>query len=175
MNLWIISDQLISAIRTQGFKTMAEKQRVCTMVEISDQLECLISDSIEQDGGSYRIEVPKCEIDNGSIVPGETYRVAILSTETADEESDSQSQSRYTTSESTTQSPPVEQGDKRTLTIESVGDQGDGIAKVERGYVVIVPGARPDDKVEVEIQNARENVAFAEVIRTTSSTTDEGE
>ena len=54
------------------------------------------------------------------------------------------------------------------MTIESVGDQGDGIAKVERGYVVIVPGARPGDEVEVEIQNARENVAFGEVIETTS-------
>ena len=134
------------------------------MVEISDQLECLFSDSIEQSGGSYRIEVPKREIDNGSIVPGETYRVAILTTETADGESDSQSQSSSNTSETTTQLPPVESGDKRTLTIESVGDQGDGIAKVEQGYVVIVPGARPGDEVEVEIQNARENVAFAEVV-----------
>ena len=134
------------------------------MVEISDQLECLFSGSVDQDSGPYRIEVPKREIDNGSIVPGETYRVAILTTETADEESDSQSQPSSNTSETTTQSPPVESGDKRTLRIESVGDQGDGIAKVERGYVVIVPGARPGDEVEVEIQNARENVAFAEVV-----------
>ncbi|WP_193361376.1 TRAM domain-containing protein [Halococcus hamelinensis] len=145
------------------------------MVEISDQLGCLFSDSIEQDGGSYRIEVPKREIDNGSIVPGETYRVAILSAEAVDEERDSQSQSRSNTSESTTQSPPVKQGDKRTLSIESIGDQGDGIAKVERGYVVIVPGARPGDEVEVEIQNARENVAFAEVIEAVSSNTDKAD
>ncbi|RJT07509.1 TRAM domain-containing protein [Halococcus sp. IIIV-5B] len=145
------------------------------MVEISDRLECLFSDSIEQDGGSYRIEVPKREIDNGSIISGETYRVAILSTATTDEESDSRSQSHPDTSETTTQSPPVEQGDKRTLAIESLGDQGDGITKVERGYVVIVPGARPGDEVEVEIQNARENVAFAEVIGTVSSTASEEE
>ena len=145
------------------------------MVEISEQLECLFSGSVDQDSGSYRIEVPKREIDNGSIILGETYRVAILSTETTDEESDSQSQSPSSTSETATQSPPVESGDKRTLTIESVGDQGDGIAKVERGYVVIVPGARPGDEVEVEIQNARENVAFAEVIETMSSTADEQE
>ena len=145
------------------------------MVEISDRLECLFSASVEQNDGSYRIEVPKHEIDNGSIISGETYRVAILSTETADKESDSPSQSRSGTSEPTTQSPPVEQGDKRTLAIESLGDQGDGIAKVERGYVVIVPGARPGDEVEVEIQNARENVAFAKIIGTASSTAGEGE
>ena len=143
------------------------------MVEISERLECLYSGSVEQHGESYRIEVPQNELQNGSVVAGETYRVAILSTEQAGEESDSPSQSSSNTSESTTRSPPVESGDKRTLTIESVGDQGDGIAKVERGYVVIVPGARPDDEVEVEIQNARENVAFAEVIGTASSTADE--
>jgi len=49
------------------------------------------------------------------------------------------------------------------VTIESLGDQGDGIAKIDRGYVVIVPGTRPDDEVTVEIENARENVAFARV------------
>ena len=49
------------------------------------------------------------------------------------------------------------------MTIESLGDQGDGIAKIDRGYVVIVPGTRPDDEVTVEIENARENVAFARV------------
>ena len=42
-------------------------------------------------------------------------------------------------------------------------DQGDGIAKIDRGYVVIVPGTRQDDEVTVEIENARENVAFARV------------
>ena len=145
------------------------------MVEISERMECLYSGSVEQHGESYRIEVPQNEMQNGSVVAGETYRVAILSTEQTGEESNSPSQSSSNTSESTTQSPPVEQGDKRTLTIESVGDQGDGIAKVERGYVVIVPGARPDDEVEVEIQNARENVAFAEVIGTASSTAVEQE
>ena len=141
-----------------------KNEEITQWLKFQTELECLFSGSVEQDSGSYRIEVPKHEIDNGSIVPGETYRVAILSTETADEESDSQSQSSSNTSETATQSPPVESGDKRTLTIESVGDQGDGIAKVERGYVVIVPGARPGDEVEVEIQNARENVAFAEVV-----------
>ena len=141
------------------------------MTEISDRLKCLFSSSIEQNGESYRIGVPKHEINDGSVVPGEIYRVAILATETADEESDPQSQSSSDTSRSPTQSPPVERGDKRTVTIESVGDQGDGIAKVEQGYVVIVPGARPDDEVEIEIQNARENVAFAEIIEPVSSDT----
>ena len=49
------------------------------------------------------------------------------------------------------------------MTIESVGDQGDGIAKTDRGCVLIVPGARLDDEVTVEITEVRQNVAFAEV------------
>ena len=139
------------------------------MVEISERMECLYSGAVEQHGESYRIEVPQNELENGSVISGETYRVAILATETSNGESDSRSQSPSSSSETMTQSPPVETGETRTVTIESIGDQGDGIAKVERGYVVIVPNARPGDEVEVEIQNARENVAFAEVIEAASS------
>jgi len=36
--------------------------------------------------------------------------------------------------------PPVEAGETRTVEIEDVGDQGDGITRVERGFVVIVSG-----------------------------------
>ncbi|ELY69193.1 hypothetical protein C488_20937 [Natrinema pellirubrum DSM 15624] len=50
------------------------------------------------------------------------------------------------------------------MTIETVGDQGDGIAKVERGYVVIVPGAQPGDEPTVEIEQVQENVAFASIV-----------
>jgi predicted RNA-binding protein with TRAM domain len=60
--------------------------------------------------------------------------------------------------------PPVDEGEVRDVTIESVGDQGDGIAKVERGYVVIVPDAQPGDQPTVEIEQVKENVAFARVL-----------
>jgi predicted RNA-binding protein with TRAM domain len=46
-----------------------------------------------------------------------------------------------------------------------MGDQGDGIARVDRGYVVIVPDAGVGDRVTVRIKEARENVAFAEVVK----------
>jgi len=36
-------------------------------------------------------------------------------------------------------------------------------AKVERGYVVIVPGAHPGDEPTVEIEQVQENVAFASI------------
>ena len=69
------------------------------------------------------------------------------------------------------QAPPVESGDVREATIESLGDQGNGIAKVEQEYVVIVPAARPGDEVTVEIENARESVSFAEICDSEPTTT----
>ncbi|SDD77190.1 Predicted RNA-binding protein, contains TRAM domain [Natrinema hispanicum] len=60
--------------------------------------------------------------------------------------------------------PPVEEGEVRDVTIETVGDQGDGIAKVERGYVVIVSGAQPGDEPTIEIEQVQENVAFASIV-----------
>jgi len=58
----------------------------------------------------------------------------------------------------------VEEGERRTVTVETVGDQSDGIAKVERGYVVTVPEARPGQRPEVRIKEVRQNVAFASII-----------
>ena len=131
------------------------------MVEIPDRLECLFSASVEEAGDSYSIEVPKDEAERGTISAGETYRVVLLENTPADESEPSHTDTASTSS--TTPRPPVSTGDTREVTIETLGDQGDGIAKIERGYVLIVPGARPDDEVTVEITQVRENVAFADV------------
>lgn len=63
------------------------------------------------------------------------------------------------------QQPPVSEGQTREVEIESLGDQGDGIAKVERGYVVIVPDTEVGERVTVRLDKVRENVGFAEVIK----------
>ena len=133
------------------------------MVEIPDQLMCMFTDSVTEAGDAYTIEVPKEELDVGAIRAGETYRVVILE-DAAPAGSDDQQQDPSTNSPaSATSKPPVSEGTIHEVTIESLGDQGDGIAKTDRGYVLIVPGARPGDEVTVEITNVRENVAFAEV------------
>ncbi|EMA46634.1 hypothetical protein C448_06013 [Halococcus morrhuae DSM 1307] len=133
------------------------------MVEIPDRLACLFTDSVTEAGDSYTIEVPKEELDVGAITAGETYRVVILE-DSGPAGSDDQQQDLSTDSAaSVTSKPPVSEGAIREVTIESLGDQGDGIAKTDRGYVLIVPGARPGDEVTVEITEVRENVAFAEV------------
>ena len=126
------------------------------MVEIPDQLESLFTGSIEKDDDSYRVEVPEDALDLGTVSAGETYRVAIL----GDSHS---SENQEQPSVGSTPTPPVDTGDIREVTIETLGDQGDGIAKIERGYVLIVPGARPDDEVTVEITDVRENFAFTSV------------
>ena len=69
-----------------------------------------------------------------------------------------------TTTRADPNGPPVTEGERRTVTIETLGDEGDGIAKVERGYVVIVSDAEPGVSVTVEITNVRENVSFASIV-----------
>lgn len=137
------------------------------MLELPDRLECLFTASVEQRGDSHSIEIPRSELEQGAISSGETYRVAILPSPPRNRDADTRQQNRSVSASesmaSASQTPPVSEGDVREVTIETLGDQGDGIAKIERGYVVIVPGTRPDDEVTIEITQARENVAFAQV------------
>lgn len=134
------------------------------MVEIPDRLECLFSASVEQGDTTYSIEIPRSEHE--AVRSGETYRVALLPSPPQTGDTDTRQQNDAASSSETmgdASQPPVSEGDVREVTIETIGNQGDGIAKVERGYVVIVPETEPDDEVTVEIEQARENVAFAQV------------
>lgn len=128
-------------------------------MEISEKLLCLFSAQIEEQNGSYVVEIPKQELRAGSIHGGETYRVAVLSSELGGE-----SEEIETETEKRATKPPVEEGERRVVEIEDIGEQGDGIARVERGYVVIVPDTERGDRVTVKITDVRQNVAFAEVV-----------
>ncbi|ESS08881.1 MAG: putative RNA-binding protein, contains TRAM domain protein, partial [uncultured archaeon A07HN63] len=66
--------------------------------------------------------------------------------------------------QSTKQEPPVEIGETRELEIDSLGDQGDGIARVDRGYVLIIPDTEVGERVTVRIETTKQNVAFADVV-----------
>lgn len=131
-------------------------------MEISEQLRCLFSAQIEQRGDTYTIEIPKEELDLGTIEAGSTYRVALLSTESA-QPSSTETTTRTSQRDRTAPEPPLEEGERRRVEIEEIGDQGDGIAKVERGYVVVVPDTDKGERVEIEVTDVRQNVAFAEV------------
>ena len=129
-------------------------------MEISEQLRCLFSANVEERGDSYVFEVPEQEIRLGDIREGETYRVAVLPSPSSDEATDTDT---TTERERGPPTPPVEEGEQRTVEIEDIGDQGDGITRVERGFVVIVPDTEQGERVSVEITDVRETVAFAEV------------
>jgi len=129
-------------------------------VEISEKLLCLFSAEVSDDGDSYVVEVPRREVDTGSIQPGETYRVALI----AAEESAESSEDDATTKAPNEPQPPVESGEIRYVEIEDIGKQGDGIARVERGYVIIVPGAEIGERVKVEISEVKSNFAVGEII-----------
>jgi len=141
------------------------------MAEISDSLRLLFETSVEDEGDRYTVAIPSEIVENGSIEVDESYRVALLAAEAADrtttptpEEEERTSVSAPEPDPSHSQGPPVEEGEVRTVSIDTLGDQGDGIAKVERGFIVIVPGTKPGDRVEVEITDVKETVAFAETV-----------
>lgn len=128
-------------------------------MEISEKLLCLFSADVTAEDDRYVVEIPRREIETGSVDSGETYRVAIISgdEETVDEQS-------TTETPPTEPQPPVENGEIRYVEIEDIGKQGDGIARVERGYVIIVPGADVGDRVKVEITEVKSNFAVGEII-----------
>lgn len=144
-------------------------------MKISDDLHCLFSATLQERRDSYVIEVPKQEVETGNLDPGSVYRVAMLGAE------QTQAVSTETASNTTTESapepesngganyadpePPVESGETRTVEIENIGDQGDGIARVERGYVVVVPDTEKGEKVTIEVNDVKQSVAFAEVLK----------
>lgn len=137
-------------------------------MEISEQLRCLFSAQVEHRDGSYWLSVPEHELRLGDLSEGETYRVAVLpSTGGASEESNTDSESdsgSHVGRPRDAPEPPVEEGERRDVEIEDLGDQGDGITRVERGFVVIVPDTKESERVTIEITDVRENVAFAEVV-----------
>lgn len=60
---------------------------------------------------------------------------------------------------------PIREGDERDVTVRTTGDEGDGIAKVERGFVLIIPDAEAGDEVRVTVTDVHETFAFARVVQ----------
>lgn len=63
---------------------------------------------------------------------------------------------------------PVKVGEELDVTIEAVGEKGDGIAK-KNGFVIFVPGAQQGDTVKIRITKVFKKMAFAEVVGEGSS------
>jgi len=116
-----------------------------------------------------RAEIPKQEVDIGYIDPTENYQVGVVK----QPGENSQPTPSQTNDDSSQQpeldQPPVSTGETRAVEISELGDQGDGLARVERGFVVIVPNTQKGERVRIEIETIRETVAFAQVIERLSS------
>jgi predicted RNA-binding protein with TRAM domain len=133
-------------------------------MNISEDLLCLYSATVEHQEDSYVLEVPEQEIENGDLSDDEVYKVALIETASDRTEAPRDSSEREQPTESEP-SPPADEGDIREVEIEGVGEQGDGVGKIDGGYVVIVPGTEPGDVVTVEIETVRSNFAIAETIQ----------
>jgi predicted RNA-binding protein with TRAM domain len=129
-------------------------------MNIPEQLSCLFTAEVQAQDDSYTIEIPKNEIETGYANLGNNYRVAVLTSPT--ESSDTVEPSPDTSQDS--QQPPVTEGETRTVEIEDIGDQGDGITRVERGFVIIVGDTEKGEQVRIKIDTVQENVAFATVV-----------
>jgi hypothetical protein len=88
-----------------------------------DELRCLFNAELVETDAGHAVEVPASEVETGHLEVGDVYRVALVGGErpAADEAAPSEPQ------------PPVEEGELRYVEVEDMGDQGDGIARVERG------------------------------------------
>lgn len=128
-------------------------------MEVPDQLLCLFSAELTERDGSYVLEVPDQERHLGEVEVGQKIRVAILPSA-----GDSDSREDRATKERGPHEPPVDEGETRVVEIEDLGEQGDGIARVERGFVVIIPDTDRGERVRIEITDVRENVAFGTVV-----------
>jgi predicted RNA-binding protein with TRAM domain len=141
-------------------------------MNISDDLLCLYSARVTEQSDTYTIEVPKREVQQENVLSGETYRVALMSSEIDESASETDTQDEETVQDDSQSSgrdaqtdPPVSEGEMREVEIESLGDKGDGITKIDGGYVVIVPDTEVGERVTIRLDDVRENVGFAEVIK----------
>jgi len=60
--------------------------------------------------------------------------------------------------------PPVAENDILEVEIESMGSKGDGVAKVDSGYVLMVPDTEVGEEVTVEVESVQDTYSFARVV-----------
>lgn len=59
--------------------------------------------------------------------------------------------------------PPVREGEEVDVTIEAVGEKGDGIAK-QKGFVLFIAGTKVGERVKIRITRVLAKVGFGQVI-----------
>ena len=59
--------------------------------------------------------------------------------------------------------PPVQVGEELDVTVEAVGEKGDGIAK-KNGFVLFIPGVKEGERIRVKVTKVLSKVGFAEKV-----------
>ncbi|MEE9150292.1 MAG: TRAM domain-containing protein [Thermoplasmata archaeon] len=70
--------------------------------------------------------------------------------------------------------PPVIEGKTYSVKIESIGREGDGIAKIE-GFVVFIPKTEVGEELDVRINKVTRRVAFGERVGEEETKEEKGE
>jgi predicted RNA-binding protein with TRAM domain len=65
--------------------------------------------------------------------------------------------------------PPVREGEEVDVTIEAVGEKGDGIAK-QKGFVLFIPNTKAGERVKIKITRVLAKVGFGQVIGPATTT-----
>lgn len=163
-----------------------------TMV-VPENLMSLYSARIKDNNGVYYIPVPADEVDNGVLDQSKQYRVGLIETDTqsvGSHSTPSQSGNRPNNSgrgkqntkydssggvstgrgrssqqQRNATSPPVSEGDQLEVKITSYGEEGDGVARTEEGYVIFVDAdVELGEDVMVQMKNVNKNYGFADVV-----------
>ncbi len=58
---------------------------------------------------------------------------------------------------------PVKEGEEYDVTVESVGEKGDGVCKVN-GFVIFVPGVQQGENVRVKVNKVLKRFSIGEVV-----------
>jgi predicted RNA-binding protein with TRAM domain len=58
-------------------------------------------------------------------------------------------------------SPPVKEGEELDVTIEAVGEKGDGVAK-HKGFVLFVPNTKAGERVHIKVTRVLQKVGFGQ-------------
>tara|TARA_A100001037_G_scaffold306718_1_gene354534 strand:- start:18119 stop:18508 length:390 start_codon:yes stop_codon:yes gene_type:complete len=125
---------------------------------MSGQHHPLFFSTVESNEEFHFIKIPLQEFINSNLNEDELYRVLFLQKSPITNSSISSSLSPHSAK------APVNPGDVCEVTIEDIGSEGDGIAKVGLGYIIFVPKTDIGHKVKIKINTVAKKYAFAEVV-----------
>lgn len=135
------------------------------------QAPIVFSEEVLEDGERYVIEIPPSLEGDTGVHPDETYRIALISDASELIRRAGQGDSKEATRAPNTSEPtasrtaPVSTDETLSVTITADGTHGDGVAKVNGGFVIFVPEASVGEEVLVRVTDVKGTYAQAEIIK----------